>query len=741
MDVIVDGLSKALESAFDIIGEILSSSIMTSINNLVGIYLYFIDTACCLLIKLVYSMFSVFAGMDKVIYYSPGKYGQKIFTENYLINIFFEHSTINKIYWGMALIGILLAFVFAIWAVIKKAGDLRDKEKRTLSEILGDLFRSILIILLMNFIVTSTISFTNALMKSITNLFNDPDAVTRKTEIDFDSDDYICMNEIFQTIGAFSLNPSYESRYNLNSCFNAIRPQLLYLEQKGMFDFYYESQKEVTLSDGQKSYMVYDTWQSVLQKIVRSTSLTSNLKVDVYHAETFEALKYAMNVIKNDKNFHPLAHYETKNYAEGVSNVSIDVIIFLMGTNKAAKNSKYNENPSFTDAVRGPYYSGQKSIYNYESVKEDFKLSVDSMHHLLVILLCYLVGKELISISLSCITRIFYMVLLYLVAPPFVATMPLDNGEKFRQWGQSFVVQAFSVFGSVISMRILMLFIGIVFSTDLIVFENYVLLDWMAKIFIMYGGIVAVEKAGGMVTGIIAGNGSHTSMQTSDAMAQKGMQLGNSAGFIFKAPVNTGVQIAKAAGKGTMAVGGGVTSLAQKGFSALAYKIGSSGNSEEQEKQEAQRKSNAYYNGFQTPQSTRMSSSKLGSVSNSNISSQMQPNTPNNSSVLGKQNNAPSNNNTPVNSPNLGNNIASNLENNAPVNTPNSGNSLSNSENNIANNPSNLGNNIANNTPNLENNTANNPSNLGRVNLTPPPKREKSHLPNVNNELPKNNHK
>ena len=81
-------------------------------------FLYYIAVSCCWIANLFYSMFEVMAGLTKVSY--DGDY-------DYLINIFFSNTTVSKVYWGMALIGLAAGFAFAIAAVIKKLFDSYEK--------------------------------------------------------------------------------------------------------------------------------------------------------------------------------------------------------------------------------------------------------------------------------------------------------------------------------------------------------------------------------------------------------------------------------------------------------------------------------------------------------------------------------------------------------------------------------------------------------------------------------------
>ena len=78
-------------------------------------FLYYISVGFCWIIDLLYSMFEVMAGLSKVSY--DGNF-------DYLINIFFANTAVSKVYWGMAMIGLVAGFAFTIAAVIRKLFDM-----------------------------------------------------------------------------------------------------------------------------------------------------------------------------------------------------------------------------------------------------------------------------------------------------------------------------------------------------------------------------------------------------------------------------------------------------------------------------------------------------------------------------------------------------------------------------------------------------------------------------------------
>ena len=75
----------------DLVGGSVSEGLQWILNNTIFRLLYWIAAAGCWVIGILYSMFEVMAGLVKVTYD-----GQK----QYLINIFFGNSAVNKVYWG-----------------------------------------------------------------------------------------------------------------------------------------------------------------------------------------------------------------------------------------------------------------------------------------------------------------------------------------------------------------------------------------------------------------------------------------------------------------------------------------------------------------------------------------------------------------------------------------------------------------------------------------------------------------
>jgi hypothetical protein len=267
---------------------------------------------------------------------------------------------------------------------------------------------------------------------------------------------------------------------------------MLYLQDQGVFEFYYITKD----ANGQE----IETWQSALQDLVFAANLNEELKMDIYNESVANALLDIMHTLQTNTAFYPLEHYEKT--PASVYNIPFDRVLFLACTYNAALNEQFNVNPSHHDALRGPYYSGEKNIYDFMQVSQDFNL-VWGFNYIMFFLIAYGIWKEMWYILLDCMARIYNMVILYLVGPPFIALSPLDGGGKTKQWMTAFTVQCFGIFGTVVAMRLLLTFAPIIISTQLEIFPNAIM-DIVAKCMLVYGCAFTSRKASAMFSGILA---------------------------------------------------------------------------------------------------------------------------------------------------------------------------------------------------------------------------------------------
>lgn len=515
---IASSIGDVITSGFEYVAD----KIVTGLSNFFGKMLYLAVKCLCYIVNVLYRFFGVFSGTDKVEYDGESQY---------LINVFFGNKSVNNIYWGMALLGLVLIIAFSIIAVVRKGFDLYGKQQRTYGNIIYTALRSVCVIGLLSGILTASINLANITINVVNDLFNRAEVLDEATSMDFTDEQYATMARIFNTIGNYSLNSSYNSRYNLNSCYNAIRPDLLQLQNEGVFDFYYDD------AGGTKR-----TWQSELQKVVRARDLRYDIKIDDFNTVT--PLLDIMIQLYVNKDFHPLAHVERDVVDTFAVTAPIDVVIFLSGTLEAADNPAYNVNPRIDDSVRGPFYTGERSIYDMDDVDDAFDMSLSGISYLLIGLMAVFTIKNLAICVFNCVARVINLLALYIVAPPIAATAVLDDGEKFKQWFTAAVVQIFGIFGNIIPMRLIILIIPIIFGGELNFFPDSGILNMLAKALMLIAGFEAANRFSNVFNGILTGMAGRESASAGDMSGMAAGAVGAVGGFVAGA---TGVAGAKKA--------------------------------------------------------------------------------------------------------------------------------------------------------------------------------------------------
>ncbi|MEG1662295.1 MAG: hypothetical protein RR332_07235, partial [Clostridiales bacterium] len=160
------------------------------------------------------------------------------------------------------------------------------------------------------------------------------------------------------------------------------------------------------------------SWQDSLQRISQSSNLHTDLPLNVYNEGVSKAIEATMEELRTNAAFLPLQEFTP--FSGKATGVHLDRMIMLMGTMSAAWDPEYNINPSLDDALRAPYYTGQKSIYDPGVVWGDFSIYFTGFSYFLVYAAAYLLAKDLLTVCLNCIARVFNMVVLYVIAPPII---------------------------------------------------------------------------------------------------------------------------------------------------------------------------------------------------------------------------------------------------------------------------------------------------------------------------------
>lgn len=211
--------------------------------------------------------------------------------------------------------------------------------------------------------------------------------------------------------------------------------------------------------------------------------------------------------------------------------------LFVISSLDASTDSKMNISTAsddvkntlgVSDSVRMEYYlngpNDKAKVYsNTDQVKKDF---VYSKFDFVVGLGCSaFIFIVMISNSMVFIQRLFDILLLYIVSPFFVSTMPLDDGERFKRWRELFLGKSFSGMGGIVAMKLYLMVVPVIMSGQ-IEFTSLkgdsAEVVYMLKVLFLLGGAWAATKSGSMVTSLI----SAAAGSSESATAQTGTMIG-----------------------------------------------------------------------------------------------------------------------------------------------------------------------------------------------------------------------
>ena len=492
--------------------------------------LFVILKVICWAINRLTQLFEVFSGLTKVTYRGE---------DTFLFDIFLKNSAVNNIYWGMALIGIVLIFAFAIFSAARKMFDLNNTNPMSTGQIVTETVKSLVLIISMNLILTMAITGTDVLLRQINYMFTRAEGLDRPEVMEYTDEQYSAMGRALSTIANYGMNPSYNSRYNVNDCFNTIRPDLVYLEEQHVFDYNYQTSG-------------VNSWQSALQEVANSADLRYELKSDVYYENVVSAMEHVLEIMKNDASFRPLERFEQ--YRTGnVNDIPLDRVVFLVGTLDAANNNYFNKAPSFDDALRYPYYTGEKSLYDtattssIDVISGDFNIGYSRFDYLVSYVLGIAILYNTFVILLNLVARMFNILFLYIIAPPILAVRPLDGGAKTKQWTTAFIIQLLGVFGNIIVMRLLLIFIPVIFDPTLVLIQGNSMLNYFGKAVILIAAYSVAKKAGSLLSGILSDTAGMQSMQAGEMTSVAQRSIMTARGMVGGAVRSVGSTLARGA--------------------------------------------------------------------------------------------------------------------------------------------------------------------------------------------------
>ena len=277
------------------------------------------------------------------------------------------------------------------------------------------------------------------------------------------------------------------------------------------------------------------------------------------------------------------------NAAQG-GDTSLGTIIFLSATMDADKKTtspkdmltgtiamEKDRMPSFTDSVRKPYMNDPTLYQNLDRIKADFHPA--NVNYLVGFISSVLVLLILLLSIITFIRRLFELLLLYIISPFFVSTIPLDDGATFSRWRELFIAKFFSGFGMIFSMKYYMMLIPFISSSGLVLYPKDVAygatINTILQLFIVIGGAYAVFKAQSLILELLSPEAAQAEQQSSAMLT--GMVMGAvSAASGGAGAVLSGLMSAGGGGGGSSGGKGKIKAPTDKGSSGGGDSSGAS---------------------------------------------------------------------------------------------------------------------------------------------------------------------
>lgn len=127
------------------------------------------------------------------------------------------------------------------------------------------------------------------------------------------------------------------------------------------------------------------------------------------------------------------------------------------------------------------------------------------------------------------VQRIFDIILLYIVSPASVSTIPLDDGGRFRIWREMLVSKVLSAYGIILSMNIFFL---VVPQISQITFFGNAFKGGIVQLLFVIGGAFSITKANMIIAQLTGSNAGMQEMQQMMSNVHSGMHMVHTAGRV-----------------------------------------------------------------------------------------------------------------------------------------------------------------------------------------------------------------
>ncbi|MCM1404633.1 MAG: hypothetical protein NC133_04015 [Prevotella sp.] len=333
---------------------------------------------------------------------------------NDLISLFLNNGIIQKVFFGILIISVVVAAVSIIVAIVKAFVNMSGGERKPISKITGQGISTVFISLLMAGIMISGITIANSLLRDVNAAFgiNDESNVCNDL-FDIAVDDY-----------------AYESV-----------PNYVYEDEKDEFGNF-----------------VYETDENGIPKVDDNNKLIKKQKI-VYMTDADG------NVLKDDSG-NPVPQVNGYTRVPIYQKDQDGNIILDANNNPIPVGSGWTEYgikqkgiPGWSildedaDSIMGDYSKPWPYIIPDHNKQNGGLIYWGSFNFILGYVTAVIVLIAVISACLGLVKRLYDLVILFLSLPLIASTIPLDDGARFKVWRETVISKVILAYGAVFAVN------------------------------------------------------------------------------------------------------------------------------------------------------------------------------------------------------------------------------------------------------------------------------------------------
>lgn len=408
------------------------------------------------LIDSIFGVFRTLAGIESV-----GVVGD---TEMTLTEYFFSQSVLYQVFFGIIICSIGLLAVCMVVSIVKSIVNFKGGERKPHSRTIGQGFGSVLVTLVIAIIMVVGISASDKLLGTLYNTMNINDLT------------------VGQTIFDLSVSETYpldtNNEQGLNYPYSLVDGEPV-KDNDGMVAYKYR-------------FVVGGTYANGLQRFYQPDGITELPQDQVWiPVEVIEGVDAFVEV--DGSATYDTAYRGTDGglYAllSGVLTIESSTGWRIAGDNPARTLDFAKETPS---TIYGTYKNyTMLPIENPSKEISAGKIEINSFNFATAFISGLIILFALCSLMLGLVKRIYDLVLLFLALPLVSATIPLDDGAKFKLWRETVISKIVLAYGAVFAMCVFMLIAPMISSITLPNSGSF--MNNVFRIFLICGGALTIS--------------------------------------------------------------------------------------------------------------------------------------------------------------------------------------------------------------------------------------------------------